>query len=161
MDEIWDSLIDSAVDGISSLFDNSDSVLGSASDMIGNVSDDTLLALTDGKFCDIDHDFSNIFDMGNIDSISTDDVNADVPEDITNDSNGITFTGSNDNSSKIQSLERDLEKAKHNVDYYSNQIDNFSEKTSATYQETCRSRLNEATSKIRDITSQIERLKKN
>lgn len=159
MDNILDSLIDSAVDGISSLFDNADSILESVPDMIDEVSDGTLQALTNGNFSDIDHDFSNLFDTDSSNLISADDLNADVSEGQINE-NDIAFTGSNDNSRKIQSLEKDLEKAKHNVDYYSNQISNFSEKTSATYQATCRSRLNEATSIIRDITSQIERLKK-
>ena len=102
------------------------------------------------------YDFSNL-SVDNLDNISLDYITGtdylDVPTLC-----DISFTG-NDNADKIASLQSDLRTAQHNADYYSKEINNFTDDTSATYRNTCTSRLNEATNKIKDIQSQINQLK--
>ena len=101
-----------------------------------------------------DNDSSIIDNDGEFDDFDIDDNNySDLSSNY-----DISFTGNNDHSAELASLKNDLQKAKHNVDYYTDEINNFNDKTSPTYRNTCVSHLNEATSKIQEIQSKINGL---
>lgn len=101
-------------------------------------------------------DFSN-YSVDNLDGDSLDYITGSDFYDVQTLCD-ISFTG-NDNANQIASLQSDLRTAQHNADFYSKEINNFTDNTSSTYRSTCISRLNDATSKIKDIQSQINRLK--
>ena len=101
-------------------------------------------------------DNDNILTNDNYDFADIDVSDGDYSDLISN--HDISFTGNSDNSSELASLQQELRKAQHDVDYYSGEINNFNDKTSSTYRSTCESHLNNATSRIRDIKSKISRL---
>ncbi|MGC3977790.1 MAG: hypothetical protein QM751_05855 [Paludibacteraceae bacterium] len=83
--------------------------------------------------------------------------------DLTNSSGlnyDVSFTGNSDNSQQIASLERDLRDANGRFDYYSHEIRNFTDNTSATYRSNCTSALNNATQKAASIANKIQQLQK-
>jgi len=118
------------------------------------------------SFCDIsEKDVQSQIDSNDefVDFITSKD--ADISEDgasINIQDSGISelvsFTG-NDNSEKIKSLESELAKANHDIQYYLREINNFTDKTSNTYRSNCQSALNRATQKAADIASRIQNLK--
>lgn len=71
----------------------------------------------------------------------------------------ISFTG-NDNSQQIASLQSDLSRAKHDIDYYTREINNFNDNTSSTYRSNCLSALRRATQKAAELSDKIQQLKK-
>ena len=100
-----------------------------------------------------DNDYYSDLDINDNDFVDI-DINVDDYSNFNSDYN-IAFTG---NSDKIESLQKELREAQGNVDYYTKEINNFTENTSATYRSTCQSNLNEATSKIKDLLSKIKNL---
>lgn len=72
----------------------------------------------------------------------------------------ISFTGNSDNLQQIASLQSELNVANRDIDYYTREIRNFTDKTSNTYRTNCTSALNRATQKAADIVSKIQQLKK-
>lgn len=92
-------------------------------------------------------------------SISPNCSDANFNGDLEN-SDYISFTGNNDNSQQIASLQSDLNAAKGDIDYYTREINNFTDKRSNTYRANCISSLNRATQKAADIANKIQQLKK-
>lgn len=68
MEEIIDDIIDSIVDGVTSVFDSGDPIIDSAVDMIDGVSNSSIQSFVNGDFNDAGCDFSNLFDIDNVDS---------------------------------------------------------------------------------------------
>lgn len=126
---------------------------------------------------DINGNFNGNISLDNVDLSMNDaiaqlDTNSDVlayfvsPDNSMSDGgfiggNGeyISFTGS-DNSQQIASLQSDLNSAKHDIDYYTREINNFNDKTSSTYRSNCLSALNRATQKAAELSNKIQQLKK-
>lgn len=124
---------------------------------------------------DVSIDSGNIsfdnFDLSMNDAITQLDTNPDVLDYLVSPDNSsldygynvgynggdISFTGG-DNSQQIASLQTDLNKAKHDIDYYSKEINQFDDNTSSTYRSNCLSSLNSATQKAKDLASKIEKL---
>ena len=74
MDDLLGGIIDSVVDGVSSILENADAVVDSASDVVGNVSNSAIQALTDGNFNGADCDFSDLFDTVDTDESTISEV---------------------------------------------------------------------------------------
>lgn len=103
----------------------------------------------------------NIEIISNINSDSFSGIDADsfspIQFDTSDDS--ISFCGKNDNTDAIKYQEQRLREANHDIDYYGKEISNFTDKTSATYQDTCRTRLAQAVAKAKEAANKIQNLK--
>lgn len=65
----------------------------------------------------------------------------------------VNFRGGNE-----KSLQYDLRQAQKNVDYYQHEIENFTDNTTETYKNNCKSHLKKALEKVKDISEELEKL---
>lgn len=65
MEELFDKIIDSVVDGVSSIFDSGDSIIDSASDLADGISESAVNSLAEGDFNGVGCDYSSLFDIDN------------------------------------------------------------------------------------------------
>jgi len=57
-----------------------------------------------------------------------------------------------------RTLEYDLRQAQKNADYYQHEIEKFTDNTTETYKNNCKSHLKKALEKVKDISEELEKL---
>ena len=154
MDELMDdSLLDKIIEGVSNFLGSSDS--GDA--VIPDINFEMFPDFTGEEFSSQGDilDFIN----GNTSNISRVNVSDESIDGDFGNGKDIIFTGNSDNSQQVASLQSELNKANNDIDYYTREIRNFTDKTSATHKSNCTSALNRATKKAVEVANKIKQLK--